>query len=284
MGCKSKYVKTMIKIQNGGVDPETEKCFYLPPSDPESLESNFFYMNQVWAQMRCEAIKYPGDEDVVDRMKRIDDAKKYIANEEQLNDLQILDVSCDEQPICPNGAWGSTTIQTEDIKSTTTHLDAILKEKDKTCAVFFPTLCKNTAMLNYVYLCSDVFSRAIKPKQSPKVVHTCCFLYSVMVYRPGRSWRSVLLIVPERYYKGNKNHHEMLFGKLLSGYIDDCCICTDPFSQHNLAASICPHCMSLYCYKCTKKLKKGRRKHIMCVYCKQKTLNYNDITKNTTGN
>ena len=82
----------------------------------------------------------------------------------------------------------------------------------------------------------------------------------------------------------NGKTYEMMFRQLLQGYNDECCICTDSFSKHVIMASICPHCASPYCKKCTKKLKKGRRKRIICAYCKHTTINYNDITKNTMGN
>ena len=264
------------------IDQKTEKCFNLPPSDPESFKSNMFYMNTEWVQFRCQAIKYPGHESVVQIMKRIEGVKKVIADEEKLNDLQILDGSHDEQLLqkIVNCVPHNNTII--DLASIITGFDALLKGKDKTCAVFFPLLCKNTAMLNFAYAMSDVFSRPIEPEESPKFVHSAFFLHSVLVYHPKYAWRSVLLNLADNSKNGKT--YEMMFRQLLQGYNDECCICTDSFSKHVIMASICPHCASPYCTKCTKKLKKGRRKRIICVYCKQTTINCNDITKNTTGN
>ena len=262
-----------MDIKAAKIDPMTEKCFNLPPSDPESFASNMFFMNQAWVQARCILIKDPKDKCMVHIKEKMDNIKKVIANEEQLNDLQILDVSCDEQSL--QKIINCTPYDGKNLDSIITQFNALLKEKEKTCAVFFPMLCKNTTILNYVYMTCDVFARPIEPTQSPKLVHGSFFLHSVLVYRPEYAWRSIPVILPNN----NKDDkiYEMMFRHLLSGYNDECCICTETFSKCNFIASICPHCASPYCAKCTKKLKKGKRKNIICAYCKQKTLNYNDI-------
>ena len=236
------------KVEYELADPVAKECLQRPASDPESFQSSMFYMNQLWVRTTIAAIKSPAGKFSVFMTEVTDNTKKIIAEEENMNHIQVLDIT-DNASVCDDAT-----------------LDALMGTTHNR-AVFFPRLCKKTAVLNYVYGSSDFLKLHIREGESPREVHAIYFLKSVHIYIPGFQWISFDMVELQKCSQSLE-----LFRSMLSERSSECCICMEPHNSGRgwkTPEAYCFRCLSSYCALCTKKLMKGRRKLMLCAFCKQ---------------
>ena len=241
-------------------DPVTRECLQRPASDPESLQSNMFNMNQLWVCTRICITKYPDRELCTFLTGCIENTKKIIADEEKLNHIRVVDIT-DNASVCDDAT-----------------LDALMGTTHNR-AVFFPLLCKKTAVLNYVYGSSDWRKLGIMEGESPKEVHAIHFLHSVQIYIPGFRWIGFGMMeitsTTHPHVVQERCQNLKIFRAMLSERSTECCICMEACNRDsgwNTPEAACESCISSYCARCTKQLMKGRRKVMMCAFCKQPVL------------
>lgn len=231
-------------------DPLALECFSRPESDPESFESNKYFMNREWVIWRIHLRFNP--KDMVEINGPIQSVKKIIADEMKEDDSQFIDIS-------------NETLKSFNLATDTPSLVPYMHEKKLKCLVFFPLSCTDKSLLNFVYSNTDIERVPLDPGLSVKHQHTEYFLNSVHTYTACAGFKSFLCPQIEACPQMKR-----LFIATVTGKVGECCICMEDFTyESNRPTHLCVVCSAYYCEKCTKQLKKGRRKVVKCIYCRQ---------------